>query len=252
MAVAAAGCEIVYHLAAEVSVPRSVADPRATYDVNAGGTLNVLLAARDVGCQRVIAASTSADYGDGPELPKHEAMLPRPISPYAASKLAGEHLCAVFAHAYGLETAALRYFNVYVPRRQDPASAYAAAIPAFLGALLAGGRPVVFCDGDQTRDFAYVGDVVAANLRAAAAPKAASGVYNIASGSSVTLNEVLAHLADELGVQMRPDSRPPRPGDIRHSAADVALAASELGFAAAVPLDEGIARLVVEARGMAD
>ena len=250
MAVAAAGCEIVYHLAAEVSVPRSVADPRATYDVNAGGTLNVLLAARDVGCQRVIAASTSADYGDGPELPKHEAMLPRPISPYAASKLAGEHLCAVFAHAYGLETAALRYFNVYVPR-QDPASAYAAAIPAFLGALLAGRRPVVFGDGGQTRDFVYVDDEVAANLRAAAAPKAASAVYNVASGSAVTLNEVLARSADGLRVQMRPDSRPPRPGDIWHSAADVALAASELCFAA-VPLDEGIARLVAAARGMAD
>jgi UDP-glucose 4-epimerase len=251
VAVAAAGCEIVYHLAAEVSVPRSVADPRATYDVNATGTLNVLLAARDAGCRRVIAASTSADYGDGPELRKREAMLRRPISPYAASKLAGEHLCAVFTHAYGLETVALRYFNVYGPR-QDLASACAAAIPAFLGALLAGGRPVVFGDGDQTRDFVYVGDVVAAYLRAAAAPKAASGVYNIASGSSVTLNEVLAHLADELGVQMRPDSRPPRPGDIRHSGADVALAASELCFAAAVPLDEGIARLVAAARGMAD
>jgi UDP-glucose 4-epimerase len=247
---AAAGCEVIYHQAAEVSVPRSIEDPRQTYAVNVDGTLNVLLAARDVGCRRVVVASSSAVYGPGPELPKHEAMTLEPISPYASSKLAGEHLCAVFARAYGLETVALRYFNVYGPR-QDPASPYAAVIPKFLDALAAGEQPVIYGDGEQTRDFVFVADVVAANLRAAAAPDVSGQVFNVATGRSVTLNTALEALAGVIGVAAPPDYRPPRVGDIRHSAADVNKARLQLGFVAEFGLEEGLARLVASRKTVA-
>jgi UDP-glucose 4-epimerase len=244
---AARGCEVVFHQAAEVSVPRSLADPRATYAVNVAGTLNVLLAARDAGCRRVVMASSSAVYGSAPELPKREAMAPAPISPYAASKLADEQLGPVFAASYGLETVALRYFNVYRPR-QDPASPYAAAIPRFIQALASGERPIVYGDGEQTRDFVFVADVVEANLRAARAAGVAGEAFNVATGRSVTLNAVLRILADLLGTPALPDYRPARPGDIRHSAADVSQARGRLGFLAKIGLADGLAQTVRASR----
>jgi UDP-N-acetylglucosamine/UDP-N-acetyl-alpha-D-glucosaminouronate 4-epimerase len=237
------GVEVVFHQAAEVSVPRSIAEPRATYDVNVGGTLNVLLAARDAGCRRVVFASSSAVYGDGPEQPKRETMAPAPVSPYASSKVAGEHLCAVCGRAYGLETVALRYFNVYGPR-QDPNSPYAAVIPRFLAALRRGERPEIYGDGEQTRDFVFIADVVAANLRAAAAPCGNGSAFNVASGHSVTLNALLVVMASLLGTEICPLYRPGRPGDIRHSAADVTAARERLGFSARTSLAEGLASIV--------
>jgi UDP-glucose 4-epimerase len=237
------GCEVVFHQAAEVSVPGSIADPRETYAVNVDGTMNVLLAARDAGCCRVVVASSSAVYGPSHQLPKHEEMLPQPISPYAATKLADEHLCTVFHETYGLETVALRYFNVYGPR-QDPTSPYAAAIPKFLQALSIGERPVVYGDGEQTRDFVFVEDVVTANVRAATAPAAAGLGCNVATGHSVTLNAILAMLASVMDVEVAPIYRPARAGDVRHSAADVSRARERLGFTADIGLEEGLTRTI--------
>lgn len=244
---AATGCEVIFHQAAEISVPRSIADPVATYAVNVMGTLNVLLAERDAGCRRVVVASSSAVYGASPELPKHERMRPEPVSPYAASKLAGEELCALFTRAYGLEAVALRYFNVYGPR-QDPASPYAAVIPRFLAALRGGVAPTIYGDGEQTRDFVSVADVVEANLRAATAPGVAGRVYNVASGAAVTLNALLATLADLLDADVAPVYEPARAGDIRHSAADVSAARDDLGFVSRVSLAEGLARMLAAER----
>ena len=245
---ATAGCAVVFHQATEVSVPRSDAGPRACYDANVMGTLNVLLAARDAGCRRVVVVASCAVYGDDPALPKHEGMTPAPVSPYAASKLAGEHLCAVFARAYGLEAVALRYFNVFGPR-QDPSSPYAAVVPRFLAALLRGERPVIYGDGEQTRDFVYVADVVAANLLAVAAPGVAGRVFNVASGRSVSLNALLASLARLLGVEALARREPARAGDIRHSASAVAAAATDLGYAPSVAFEEGLARTVAATTG---
>jgi UDP-glucose 4-epimerase len=242
---ATGGVEVVFHQAADPSVPRSVADPRTTYDVNVTGTLNVLLAARDAACRRVVFASSCAVYGDDPALPKHEGMLPVPVSPYAASKLAGEGLCTVFARVYELETIALRYFNVFGPR-QDPHSPYAAVIPRFLDALRRGESPVVYGDGEQTRDFVYVGNVVEANLRAADSPGISGRVFNVASGQPVSLNEVLGKLAALLGVEARATHEPARAGDIRHSAADVSAARSALGIETSVSLEEGLKHVIAE------
>ncbi len=243
---ATAGVEVVFHQAAEPSVPRSIADPEGTYDVNVRGTLNVLQAARAAGCRRVVFASSCAVYGDGPAMPKTERMLPAPLSPYASSKLAGEQICAVFSRVYGLETVALRYFNVFGPR-QDPASAYAAVIPRFLAALREGERPVIYGDGEQSRDFVYVDDVVEANLRAAIAPGTGGQVYNIASGRSVSLNAMLAGLARLVGSEARPIHQSARLGDIRHSLADISAARSDLGYEVLVPFAEGLTRTVAAA-----
>ncbi|MGH2533360.1 MAG: SDR family oxidoreductase [Thermomicrobiales bacterium] len=240
---AAIGREVVFHQAAEISVPRSVADPATTYAVNVMGTLNVLLAARAAGCRRVVVASSSAVYGESPELPRHERMLPDPISPYAASKQAGEDLCAVFSRAYGLEAVALRYFNVYGPR-QDPASPYAAVIPRFLAALRGGIAPTIYGDGEQTRDFVYVSDVVEANLLAATAAGVAGNAYNVAGGQAITLNALLATLSDLVGADVAPIYAPTRAGDIRHSSADVSAARHDLGFASRVSLAEGLGRML--------
>jgi UDP-glucose 4-epimerase len=242
---ATSGVEVVFHQAANPSVPRSVADPRTTYDVNVTGTLNILLAARDAACRRVVFASTCAVYGDDPALPKHEGMLPVPVSPYAASKLAGEGLCTVFARVYGLETIALRYFNVFGPR-QDPHSPYAAVIPRFLEALRRGESPVVYGDGEQTRDFVYVGNVVEANLRAADSPGVSGKVFNVASGQPVRLNEVLGKLTTLLEVEARAVHEPARAGDIRHSAADVSAAQSALGIEAHVSMEDGLKHVIAE------
>jgi UDP-glucose 4-epimerase len=243
IAKAARGCEVVFHQAAEVSVPRSLADPRTAYAVNVEGTLNVLIAARDAGCRRVVLASSSAVYGSATEQPKHEALPPLPISPYAASKLADEQLGTVFTASYGLETVSLRYFNVYGPR-QNANSPYAAVIPRFIEALLSSRRPIVYGDGEQTRDFLFVSDVVEANLCAARAVGVSGQTFNVATGRSETLNLVLQVLADRLGVAARPDYRPARPGDLRHSAADITRARTKLGFLAETDLANGLEQTV--------
>jgi UDP-glucose 4-epimerase len=240
---AMAGVAGVFHQAAEVSVPRSVADPIGTYAVNVTGTLNVLEAARAAGVRRVVMASTSAIYGDDPEMPKRETMAPRPISPYAASKLADEGLCAVYARCYGLETVALRYFNVYGPG-QDPSSAYAAVIPKMVDLVRQGRSPVIYGDGEQTRDFVFVGDVVDANLLAMSSPLASGGVFNVASGSGISLNRMLDLIGTVFGSELVAEYLPERAGDIRHSLADVSAAADRLGFRASTPFADGLRRTV--------
>jgi UDP-glucose 4-epimerase len=234
------GVSVVLHHAAQPSVPLSVADPAMTYAVNVTGTLNILQAARDAGARNVVLASTSAVYGDDPTSPKLESLTPKPISPYASSKLADEQLCSVFQTCYGLECVALRYFNVFGPG-QDPNSAYAAVIPKFIDLLRRGERPVIFGDGLQTRDFVYVGDVVEANLLAVSAAVEPGSVYNIASGRPTSLIQVLRALEELLELGATPDHQPERAGDIRHSLADVSKARQELGFTARTSLEDGLA-----------
>jgi UDP-glucose 4-epimerase len=226
-------------------VPRSVADPRTSVDVGVTGTLNVLLAARDAGARRVVFASSSSVYGDTPEMPKHEEMKPRPLSPYAISKLSAEQLCGVFTRLYGLETVALRYFNVFGPN-QDPASAYAAVIPKFIAAVRAGDRPTIFGDGEQTRDFTYIDNVVDANLRASRAPDAAGKVFNIASGRAISVNRMLELVGEYLGLPAEADYADPRPGDIKHSLADIEAARSVLGYEPTITFEEGLRRTVAD------
>lgn len=240
---AAQGARVVVHLAAQASVPRSVADPAETFDTNLGGTANVLQAARWAGCGRVVFASTSAIYGDSPERRKTESLPPRPQSPYALSKLAAEQLCAVASHLHGLDTVSLRFFNVFGPG-QDPTSPYAAAVPRFLAAMKSGVAPVVFGDGEQTRDFVSVDDVVDAILLAATVPEIGGQVFNVASGQAVSLNEVLASLGRLTGTDLPVRREEERAGDVRHSLADVSAARVHLGFAPKVSLEEGLRRLV--------
>jgi UDP-glucose 4-epimerase len=236
-----AGVDVVFHEAAISSVSRSLAEPLTIHEVNATGTLRVLVAAQKAGVRRVVYASSASAYGDSPEPRKAETLLPRPLSPYAASKLAGEHYCAIFHAVFGLETVALRYFNVFGPQ-QDPASEYAAVIPRFVLAALQGRPATVFGDGEQTRDFCYVDDVVAANLAAAAAPQAAGGVFNIATGHPTSLNQILALLGEIVGRPVAHLFEPSREGDIRHSLADVARAERALGYKSTVSLVEGLRR----------
>lgn len=249
MRAAVEGVEVVFHEAALASVPRSVADPATTLEVNVTGTQNVLLAARDAGVRRVVFASSSSVYGDTPVLPKHEGMTPHPMSPYALHKLSAELLCGIFTRIYGLETVALRYFNVYGPR-QDPQSAYAAVIPRFLSALRDGVRPVVYGDGEQTRDFTYVENVVAANLLAADAPDASGQAINIGCGQRISLNEVLRVAAELVGTAAEPEYRPPRPGDVRDSLADITRAYELLGYLPAVSFREGLTRTLASLRAV--
>ena len=237
------GADYVLHQAALASVRGSVDDPLRTNEVNVAGTLKVLAAARDCDVKRVVYASSCAVYGDAPGQPKNEEMLPAPVSPYAVSKLAGEHYCAAFARVYGLETVSLRYFNVYGPR-QDPNSQYAAVIPVFIRAVLEGERPRVFGDGEQSRDFVFVDDVVDANLRAARVPKAAGAVVNVGTGESHTLNEVLRLLGEIAGAEVEAEHDEPRPGDVRESQADPARAREVLGFRARVGFEEGLRKTV--------
>ncbi len=234
---------VVFHLGAVPSVTRSFVDPHTTLDVNIGGTLNVLRAAQASGRPRVVLASSAAVYGDRPESPKTETLTPNPLSPYAISKLAGEQLCAVWTEAYGIETVSLRYFNVFGPR-QDPASHYAAAIPKFLQALTEGAEPVVYGDGEQTRDFVHVDDVVDANLRAATAPSVAGRVFNIATGRAVSVNAVLSLMASRLGVAARPRHEPARAGEVRHSLADISAARDALGYRGDISFAEGLERTI--------
>ena len=237
------GADFILHQAAIPSVPKSVDDPLATNRASVDGTLSVLLAARDAGVRRVIFASSSSVYGDTPDLPKREEMATNPLSPYAVSKLAAECYTRVFSLVYGLETVALRYFNVFGPR-QDPASPYAAAIPKFISALLAGDPPTVYGDGEQTRDFTYVSNAVEANLRACHAKGASGEVFNAGCGSAVSVNEVLTMLREILNVDVQPRYDPPRAGDVKHSLASIDKAKRVLNFQPRVGTREGLEKTV--------
>jgi len=237
------GSEVVFHQAALPSVPRSVRDPAATNAVNVTGTLNALIAARDAGVRRLIYASSSSVYGGAPTLPKHESMKPEPRSPYAVSKLAAENYCTAFFRTYGLETVALRYFNVFGPR-QDPHSQYSAVIPRFIATYLSGAPPTIYGDGGQTRDFTYVDNVVDANLRAAEAPGAAGKVFNVACGSQISINELARMLGEMLGTSVQPVHVPARDGDVRDSLASVESAEVTLGYRPLVEFEEGLRRAV--------
>ena len=243
LARALSGVEVVFHQGAVPSVPRSVAEPERTNDVNVTGTLRVLEAARRAGARRVVFAASSSVYGDTPALPKVETMPPCPLSPYALQKYAGERYCQLFHGLYGLETVALRYFNVYGPR-QDPNSEYAAVIPRFARACLAGEAPLVFGDGEQTRDFTFVGDAVAANLLAADAARAAGQVMNVAGGRRVSLNQLLREIRSLTGARVEARYQPPRPGDVRDSLADLSRARELLGYEPKVDLRTGLARTI--------
>jgi UDP-glucose 4-epimerase len=247
---AVAGCEVVFHQAALPSVPRSVQDPLTSNASNVIGTLNVLLASRDHGVRRVVYASSSSVYGSNPDLPKREDSAALPISPYATAKLAGEGYARSFHGVYGLETVALRYFNVFGPY-QDPTSQYAAVIPNFITALLAGEPPVIFGDGEQSRDFTYVANVVQANMLAMNAPDVAGNVYNVACGDRVTLNRLVDELRDLLGSDVEPVYAAPRAGDIKHSLADLTRARAELGYEPAVQLRAGLERTIEHLRAEA-
>lgn len=238
------GMEYVLHQAALPSVPRSVRDPLACNEVNVRGTLNTLIASRDEGVKKVVYASSSSVYGDTPVLPKREDMPPNPLSPYALTKLTGEYYCRIFSSIYGLKTICLRYFNVFGPN-QDPASQYAAVIPRFITALLRGESPIIYGDGEQSRDFTYVDNIVFANLLAAFSPEGSGKAFNIGCGRRVTLNEMLTLLAAIQNVSIAPVWQEARPGDIRHSLADIALAASVLSYEPKVSLEEGL-RLTLE------
>jgi nucleoside-diphosphate-sugar epimerase len=237
------GADFVLHQAALASVQRSVNDPLATNNANVDGTLKVLLAARDCQVRRVVYASSSSVYGDVPKLPKSEDMTPMPKSPYAVSKLTGEYYCRVFAHVFGLETVSLRYFNVYGPR-QDPKSHYAAVIPIFIRCMMQGERPQVTGDGEQSRDFTFVEDVVEANLQAATAPGAAGAVLNLGCGERHTLNELLGLLQELMGIAVEPQHVPDRPGDVKHSQADIRRARELIGYRPRTSFPEGIRRTV--------
>ncbi|MEA2686954.1 MAG: UDP-glucose 4-epimerase [Actinomycetota bacterium] len=242
---AVAGMDVVFHKAAMRAVLQSVQDPLSVDLANTHGTLLVLKAAQDAGVRRVVAASSSSIYGGAKQLPTPESAPLVPRSPYAVSKLAGEQYCRVWAELFGLETVALRYFNVYGPR-QRPDSAYAAVIPLFTRALRTGARPVVHGDGLQSRSFAYIDDVVEANLAAAAAPaRACSGkAYNIAGSHSYTLIQLLEEVGSILGVKVDPEHTDPRAGDIRHSSADLTAAAHDLGWAPTIDISDGLRRTV--------
>ncbi|MCA8982109.1 MAG: SDR family oxidoreductase [Planctomycetes bacterium] len=238
---ACAGVTGVFHEAAEVSVPKSVAEPRKSYEVNALGTLNVLEAMRASGAQKLVFAASSAAYGDGPELPKREEQTPSPLSPYAAGKLAGEHLLKVWAEVYRLHTVALRYFNVFGPRQRDD-SPYTGVIAIFARALLEGRAPTIFGDGEQTRDFTFVENVVAANLAAMDAEGASGRVYNIGGGERISLNQLFRAMAEVLGSELEPVYAPARTGDVLHSQASVERAVRELGWRPTVDWREGLER----------
>ncbi|HRU06993.1 MAG TPA: SDR family oxidoreductase [Candidatus Brocadiia bacterium] len=240
---AMAGVEVVFHEAALPSVPRSVADPAATNRACVDGTLSILNAARQSGVRRVVYAASSSAYGDQPGFPRVETMAPQPLSPYAAAKLAGEYYCQVFTRCYGLETVCLRYFNVFGPR-QNPKSQYAAAIPVFTSLLLKGERPTIYGDGEQSRDWTYVANVVHANLLAAAAPKASGHVINVVCGDTRSVNEVVARINGFLDTKIEPLYAPARAGDVRRSEGDFARARELLGYRPQVSFEEGLRRTV--------
>jgi nucleoside-diphosphate-sugar epimerase len=232
--------ELVFHQAAIPSVPRSVKSPAETHEASVNGTFQLLLAARDQKVRRVIYAASSSAYGDQPESPKSEAMQPDPLSPYAVAKLVGEYYCRMFTRTYGLETVSLRYFNVFGPR-QDPSSQYSGVISRFVQALHTGERPVVYGDGEQSRDFTYIANVIDANLKAAEATAAIGKVINIGSGRSVTVNGLLETLKALTGKDtVTAEYRPPRPGDVQDSRADLTRAQTLLGYTPKIGLEEGL------------
>ncbi len=237
------GMEVVYHQAALASVPRSVADPMATHQACVNGTLNLLLAARSASVRRVVYAASSSAYGNSERLPKRESDPTNPLSPYAVAKLAGEQYCAAFSNVYGLETVRLRYFNVFGPR-QPPDSPYAAVIPRFIRRMASGQPPCIHGDGLQSRDFTFIADVIQANLLAAEAPGVSGRVYNIACGRRTTLLDLVAHINRLLGTAIEPAHEGPRPGDVRHSQADISRAQDELGYSPSWNVERGLARCV--------
>jgi UDP-glucose 4-epimerase len=240
------GADFVFHQAAIPSVPRSIKNPRASNNANANGTLNVLLAARDTGVKKVVYASSSSVYGDTPTLPKTEDMTPNPLSPYAVAKLAGEYYCRVFNNIYGLGTVCLRYFNVYGPR-QDPNSPYAAVIPLFFRNALDGKSPVIFGDGEQSRDFTFVKDVANANIQAAESN--ATGVFNLGNSQRITINQLVQLIINLAGNKnIKPTYRDPRPGDILHSLADISSARKAFGYNPKYSLEEGLKQVVASMR----
>lgn len=243
--VAAEGVDVVLHQAALGSVPRSVEDPRTTHEVNATGTLNVLAAAHEAGVQRVIYAASSSAYGDTEVLPKHEGMVPRPRSPYAVAKLTGEAYCRAFTASYGLFTVSLRYFNVFGPR-QDPSSQYAAVIPLFATAALTDKPPTIFGDGEQSRDFTYISNVIDANMLAArtSAAEAAGEVFNVGAGERTTINELWRIIAEVTGATVDARHVDPRPGDVRHSLASLSRIRKALGYQPSVDLLAGLRRTI--------
>ena len=241
---ACAGVDFVLHQAALGSVPRSVADPITSNAANVTGTLNLLVAARDAGVRRLVFAASSSAYGDTPTLPKVETMPAKPLSPYAITKYTGEEYCRTFTALYGFETVALRYFNVF-GRRQDPHSTYAAVIPKFASALLRGQSPEIHGDGEQTRDFTYIANVVQANLKACQAPVEACGqVYNVACGERISLNRLYRRIAELLGNDVEPRYGPPRPGDVRDSLADIDKARRLLDYAPTHSAEQGLAEAI--------
>ena len=244
------GVDVVFHEAALASVPRSVADPISTNRNCVDATLNLLVAARAAGVRRVVYAGSSSAYGDTPTLPKDESMLPNPISPYAVAKLAGEQYMRSFTRVYGMETVTLRYFNVFGPF-QDPTSHYSGVLAIFCRKMLAGEQPTIYGDGEQSRDFTYIDNVVEANLLAAAAPaeRVSGQVMNAATGSRITLNEVFALLCELTGYRGQPAYAEPRSGDIRDSLADIRLAGDLLGYRPKVDFREGLRRTVEWYRG---
>lgn len=238
------GVDVIFHQAALPSVPRSIKDPITTHEVGVNGTLNLLQSARECGVGRVIFASSSSIYGNNPVLPKHEELMPAPMSPYAVSKLTGEHYFQVFHQLYGLETVALRYFNVFGPR-QDPTSQYSAVIPRFIQMMRRGERPTIYGDGEQSRDFTYIDNVVHANLLVATAETGVAGrVFNAACHDQITLNHLVATLNEALGTSIEPIRAEPRLGDVRHSFAAIDRLRDAVGYEPLVEFTEGIRRAV--------
>ncbi len=241
---AVAGMDFVLHQAAIPSVPRSVKDPVASNRANVDASLNVLAAARDAGVRRLVFAGSSSEYGNTPELPKREDMLPNPLSPYALQKLVSEQYCQMFTRLYGFETVTIRYFNVFGPR-QDPGSPYSGVISLFSTALLEGRQPIIYGDGEQTRDFTYVANVVDGVLRACEAKEASGEVINVACGTRISLNELLAVMNRIVGTNLQAICKEERQGDVKDSQADITKANRLLGYAPSVPLEEGL-RLTLE------
>ena len=238
------GVEIVFHEAAIPSVPRSVEHPRQSHVASVDGTFSLLLAARDRNVRRVIYAASSSAYGDQPTLPKKEDMLPDPLSPYAVAKLVGEYYCQVFARVYGLETISLRYFNVFGPR-QDPGSQYSGVVSRFISVLLNNQQPVIYGDGEQSRDFTFIDNVIDANLKAANASRGFGSVMNVATGERITLNQLLDEVKAIVGKpEVKAEYQQPRVGDVRHSLADISRARELLGYQPTVGLREGLRRTI--------
>jgi UDP-glucose 4-epimerase len=244
------GVDCVFHQAAIPSVPKSVLDPLSSNRANVDGTVNILVAARDAKVRRVMYAASSSAYGDTPTLPKHEEMIPNPISPYAVAKLASEHYMASFSRCYGLETVSLRYFNIFGPR-QDPTSPYSGVLAKFITQMLRGEQPTIFGDGGQSRDFTYIDNAVSANLLAAKAPsaKVAGRVFNVATGTRVDLNETFQLLKKLTGYEGAVKHGPEREGDIKHSLADISRAKKGFGYEPKVNFEEGLERTVEWYRG---